>query len=257
MAVTRVALKHTLLLIIASALCAAPLSAAMVALEFTGRLNIVSGGGKPNVNFFTVDEGDLVTGRFLFDMSKPPTNVSGSKNTTVQYSSGVTYSRELNWISTEFDQGTFDFSRRADTGLDKDTFLLENKTAWNYLGFVDKYKSSTGGTCGSAYGPAYCWGVSLSASLTPATLALTQWPQNVSLAAADLVRDKIGFNLYNSDTTFGPTGFMGGYIKLESLNMVAPAPVPLPASVVLFLAALGGWSTLHYRARQASTTSSI
>lgn len=99
-------------------------TAHIATLEFSGRLSInhVYGSDVDNVNFFSVGNKGLVTGRFIFDLDVEKTDRRPS-TTSLNYDSGDSFDKELNWISTEFDQSSFAF-QRTESGYDKDKFSL-------------------------------------------------------------------------------------------------------------------------------------
>jgi hypothetical protein len=224
---------------------AMPVSSAIVDLEFSGTLNL---NNYSTANFFSADVGESVSGRFRFDTSVPQRNISSSPDTTIHYNAGAISTRELKFIDSEFSGLSFDFSRASDAGLDRDNFRIGPFSTDQSLNFADIYSSSVG-TCGSAAGPDFCWAIQLGVLVPPGTLGI-KWPQSFSLSGSQLLNDEIRFVLYNQRDDFGPTGLSSGFLSLSSLNMTAPAPVPLPASAWLLLTGLGGMIWLK-RFRQA------
>lgn len=216
--------------------------AAQVELGFTGTLTLNTNS---TTNFFQAQPGETVSGRFLFDTGVPLRNISPTPSNTLHYNAGARPGAELSFISTQFDQNSFDFSHQATEGNDRDAFRLGPMGPNQSLSFSDLYGSSSG-TCGNPGGPDYCWGIQLALIKEAGTFAL-QWPQTVNFDEGQLKDDELRFILYNARADLGPTGLMSGRLNLTSLKMQSPAPVPLPASAWFFLTGLAGWHLIKAR----------
>lgn len=232
-------------LLLSTATLSAP-QAATVELGFTGTLTL---NPISTTNFFQAQAGESVSGRFLFDTEVPLRNISPTPATTLHYNAGARPDAELSFISTRFDLNQFDFSHQANEGRDRDSFRIGPMASNQSLSFSDLYGSG-GGSCGTAGGPDYCWGIQLALLKTAGTFAL-QWPQTLQMGADQLKDDELRFILYNNRADLGPTGLMSGRLNLTSLNLQPPAPVPLPASAWLLLTGLAGWQVIKARRRRA------
>lgn len=219
-----------------------PASAATVSMYFTGTLSDLS--GRPiNSIFFNPVNGNEVTGRVDFDISKQPSDPLSDPDQSV-YADKVGQPR-VDWVDFNSDQLEFSkeavpVNRTSDKVSVRNNYYLGSDQFIDQLGFVDNASSDTSGLCNATK---TCWQFTSNAQswfrLNQSTFSGDAFPQPFDLTDFENQNQSIKYILSNKESAVGTLGFEQGYIKLTSLSFNV-APVPLPAAGWMFVSALVG-----------------